>query len=107
MRVLRLSPKNEVRKCTIRQIQNFLENESLTTDFAETQQIDNILWKNGGFDISDSIGIFEGGGGRELMAKTVLKKGFYHNFNDSLIGFWLNSAQNDVYGMARWIRINF
>ena len=43
MRVLRLSPKNEVRKCTIRQIQNFLENESLTTDFAETQQIDIII----------------------------------------------------------------
>jgi len=40
--------------------------------------------RNGVFEMFDPISAFEAGG---LGAKTLLKKGFYRNFNNSFIGF--------------------
>jgi len=56
------------------QIQTFLENESLTTDFFD-------VMINGVFEISDPMGAFGG----ELRTKSLL--GFYSIFNDFFIGF--------------------
>ena len=54
------------------QIYEFLENEGLTTDFAETQQVNDLLWKLF-FEIFDPIDTFRGKRGQNPPQKRFLQ----------------------------------
>jgi len=59
----------------VRQISEFLENRSLTVNFAETRKVD-LLWKNDVFEVSEPIGV----SGGKLGAIILLKTGLYKIF---------------------------
>ena len=78
----------------VTQIPEFFENESMTTDLAQIQQVNELL---GVFEIFEPVGAFRG----ELDAKTLLKKCFH------TISINFDGITSTVWNHNEWSCINF